>query len=74
VRERRSKQKFGRKGFAVGLFAGLVFVAYKAFRYPGSLNRSDAMLCVAVVLAFGLVGGVLGATLGAVIESIDRDN
>src|SRR5438876_12451181 len=42
-----------RKGFAWGLFAGVLFVAYKAVKYPGSLGRANWPVCLAVVLSFG---------------------
>jgi len=68
----RSKQKHRGAGFAIGLFAGVLFVAYKAFKYPGSINRSDAMLCVALILSFGLAGGLVGWALGALFGSSNR--
>ena len=68
----RSKQKLRRTGFAVGLFAGALFVAYKAFKYPGSINRSNAMPCVALILSFGLAGGLVGWAFGALFGSSNR--
>ncbi len=72
--EHRSKREFRRKGFAFGLFAGVLYVAYREFKYAGSINRNEAMLCVAVVLAFGLIGGIIGVALGAVCGASDRDD
>jgi len=74
VHERRSKQKFRRRGFALGIFAGVLFIAYKAFKYPGSIDRADALLCLALVLSMGLVGGLIGMALGKIFGSSDRDN
>ena len=73
MRERRMKQRFARRGFRWGLVAGLLFVAYKAFKYPGSINRRDAMFCIAVVLTFGLAGGLIGMALGTVLDLSDSD-
>jgi len=73
MRERPMKQRFARRGFLWGLVAGILFVAYKTFKYPGSINRSDAMLCVAVVLSFGLAGGLIGMALGTVFGLSDGD-
>jgi hypothetical protein len=73
MRERPTKQRFARGGFLWGLVAGLLFVAYKIFKYPGSINRSDAMLCVAVVLCFGLAGGLIGMALGTAFNLSDGD-
>ena len=67
----RSKQKLRRAGFAVGLAAGVLFLAYKEFKYSGSINRSNAMLCVALILSFGLAGGLVGWGLGALFGSSD---
>ena len=63
--EPRLKQRLRRKGFASGLFAGILFIAYKVFKYPGSIDRDDALPCFAVVLTFGLVGGLIGSVFGA---------
>ena len=68
------KQKFRRRGFALGLSAGIVFIAYKLFKYPGSINRTDALLSFALVLSFGLAGGLVGLGLGAIFGSSDREN
>ena len=65
VRDLMAKQKLRRKGFASGLFAGILFAAYKVFKYPGSIARDDVLPCVAVVLSFGLVGGLIGSVFGA---------
>ena len=73
MRERPMKQRFARRGFLWGLVAGLLFVAYRAFKYPGSINRSDTMLCIAVVLSFGFVGGLIGVALGTVFGLSDGD-
>jgi len=69
VRDLMAKQKLRRKGFGFGFFAGILFIAYQVFKYPGSINRDDALLCVAVVLSFGLVGGLIGSVFGAIRRS-----
>ena len=69
--EPRLKQKLRRKGFASGLFAGVLFAAYKVFKYPGSIARDDVLPCVAVVLSFGLVGGLIGSVFDAIFGSSD---
>jgi len=74
VQERRSEQKFRRRGFALGVFAGLLFIAYKALKYPGSIDRRDSLLCFALVLSIGLIGGLIGFGLGKIFGSSDRDN
>jgi len=66
VHERRSEQKFRRRGFALGVFAGVLFI--------GSIDRRDALLCLALVLSMGLVGGLIGFALGKIFGSSDRDN
>ena len=74
MRKRRSIKKARRKGFAFGLFSGVLFVAYRELKNPGTINRRDLPLCVAVVLAFALVGGLIGLALGAMSGSADRDD
>ena len=74
MRKRGSKQELRRKGFAFGLLSGVVFVAYREFKNPGSINRKDLILCVAVVLAFALVGALIGVALGAMSGLPDRDD
>jgi len=74
VHERRSEQKFRRRGFALGVFAGVLFIAYKVLKYPGSIDRRDALLCLALVLLMGLVGGLIGLALRKIFGSSDRDN
>jgi len=68
------KQNIRRKGFVWGLFAGVLFIAYKVFKYPGSITRSDMLLCLAVVLSSGLAGGLVGLVLGAIFCSSDGKN
>ena len=63
-----------RRGFALGVFAGVLFIAYKLLKYPGAIDRHDALLCLALVLTVGLVGGLIGLALGRMFGSIDRDN
>jgi len=63
-----------RKGFAWGLFAGVLFVAYKAVKYPGSLGRANWPVCLAVVLSFGLASGLIGSVLGAIFGRSGRKN
>jgi len=74
VQERRSEQKFRRRGFAMGVFVGGLFIAFKLLKYPGSIDRRDSLLCLALVLAIGLVGGLIGFGLGKIFGSSDRDN
>jgi len=74
VQQRRSEQKFRRRGFALGVLAGVLFIAYKVLKYPGSIDRGDALLCLALVLSMGLVGGLIGMALGKIFGSSDRDN
>ena len=74
MQQRRSEQKFRRRGFALGVFAGVLFIAYKVLKYPGSIDRRDALLCLALVLSMGLVGGLIGLALGRILGSSDRDN
>ncbi len=74
MHERRSEQKFRRRGFALGVFAGVLFIAYKVLKYPGSIDRRDALLCLALVLLMGLVGGLIGLALRKIFGSSDRDN
>jgi hypothetical protein len=74
VRERPSKQKFARKGFAVGLFAGLAFIVFKVLKTPGSIPRNDLLLALGVILLCGIVGGLIGSVLGAVFGSSNRDD
>lgn len=69
--EPRVKQRFKRKGFVGGLVGGVLFIAYKLFKHPGSIDRNDLLLCLAVVLAFGLAGGLIGLALGAIFRSSD---
>ena len=74
MHERRSEQKFRRRGFALGVFAGVLFIAYKVLKYPGSIDRRDALLCLALVLAIGLLGGLIGLALGKIFGSSHRGN
>jgi hypothetical protein len=74
VQQRRSEQKFRRRGFALGVFGGVLFIAYKVLKYPGSIDRRDALACLALVLSMGLVGGLIGMALGKVRGSSDLDN
>ncbi len=74
MHQRRSERKFRRRGFVLGVFAGLLFIAYKVLKYPGSIDRRDAQLCLALVLSMGLVGGLIGLALGKIFRSSDRDN
>ena len=69
--EPRLKQRLRRKGFAFGFFAGILFIAYQVFKYPGSIARDDVLPFVAVVLSFGLVGGFIGSVFGAIFCSSD---
>ena len=72
VQKRGSDQKFRRRGFALGVLAGALYVAWKVLKYPGSFERRDAMLCLALVLSIGLVGGLLGWALGKMLGPSDR--
>jgi len=74
VHQRRSEQKLRRRCFALGVFAGALFIAYRVLKYPGSIDRRDALLCLALVLSMGLVGGLIGLALGKIFGSSDRDN
>ena len=74
MQQRRSEQKFRRRGFTLGVFGGLLFIAFKVFKYPGSIDRRDALLCLALVLSIGLVGGLIGLALEKIFGSSDRDN
>ena len=74
MHRRRSEQKFRRRGFALGVFAGVLFIAYKVLKYPGSIDRRDALLCLALVFSIGLVGGLIGLALEKIFGSSDRDN
>jgi len=67
-------RKFRRRGFVVGVLGGVLFIAYKVLKYPGSIDRRDALLCLALVLAMGLVGGLIGFALGKIFGSSHRDN
>lgn len=58
-----AKQRFARKGFFSGLFAGAIFVVYKVVTHTGSIPRSDIGISLAVVLLFGLIGGLIGRAL-----------
>ena len=73
VRERRSKRRFKRPGFACGAFAGALFIAFKVLKTPGSIPRSDLLLALGVILLCGIVGGLIGSVLGAVFGSSDPD-
>ena len=71
--QRRSQQKFRRRGFALGVFGGALFITYKVFKYPGSIDRRDALLCLALVLSMGLAGGLIGMALRRMFASSDRE-
>jgi hypothetical protein len=51
-----------------------MFIAYKVLKYPGSIDRRDALLCLALVLSIGLVGGLIGFVLGKICGPSDREN
>ena len=72
-KRRRSEQKLRRRGFALGVFAGVLFIAYKVLKYPGSIDRRDALLCLALVLSMGLAGGLIGMALWKMFASSDRE-
>ena len=74
VQQSRPGQKFRRRGFALGILGGALFIVWKALKYPGSIDRHDAWVCVGVVLLTGLVGGLIGLLLGKLFGSSDRDN
>ena len=74
MHERRSEQKPRRRGFALGVFAGVLFIAYRLLKYPGSIDRRDALLCLALVLSMGLLGELIGLALGRIFGASDRDN
>jgi hypothetical protein len=74
VEPRRSKQKFKRAGFAGGVFAGVVFIAFKVLKSPGSIPRSDLLLALALILLCGLVGSLIGSALGVLFGSSHRDD
>ena len=74
MQERRSEQKFRRLGFALGVFAGGLFIAFRLLKYPGSIDRRDALLCLALVLSIGLIGGLIGLVLGKIFDSSNQDN
>ena len=74
MQERRSEQKFRRRGFALGVFAGGLFIAFRLLKYPGSIDRRDALLCLALVLSIGLIGGLIGLVLGKIFGSSNQDN
>lgn len=74
MQERRSEQKFRRRGFTLGIFAGVLFIVFKLLKYPGSIDRRDALLCLALILSMGLVGGLLGLALGKIFGSSGRDD
>ena len=69
-----SKRKFRRRGFTLGVLGGVLFIAYKLLKYPGSIDRRDALLCLALVLSTGLVGGLMGMALGKIRDSSDLNN
>ena len=58
----------------MGVFAGGLFIAFKLLKYPGSIDRRDALLCLALVLSIGLIGGLIGLVLGKIFGSSDREN
>jgi len=74
VNRRRSEQAFRRRGFALGVFAGVLFIAYRLLKYPGAIDRHDALLCLALVVSVGLVGGLIGLALGKIFGPVDRDD
>jgi len=65
--------KFRRRGFVGGLLAGVLFVAVKVLKHWGSISRNDAVLCLAVILSFGLVGGLIGLALSALSNASGRE-
>ncbi len=74
MRQRRPELKLRRRGFVVGVFGAALFIAYKALKYPGSIERGDALLCLVLVLSSGLVGGMMGRVLGKIFGPSDQDN
>jgi len=74
VQERRSEQKFRRRGFTLGIFAGVLFIVFKLLKYPGSIDRRDALRCLALVLSMGLLGGLIGLALGRIFGASHRGN
>ena len=58
----------------MGLLGGVLLIAYKLLKYPGSMDRRDALLCLAFVLSIGLAGGIIGMALGKIRGSSDLDN
>ena len=74
MNQSRSEQKYRRRGFALGAFGGVLFIAYKVLKYPGSIDRRDALFCLALVLSMGLVGGLIGMALKKMRGSSDLDN
>ncbi len=58
----------------MGVLAGVLFIAYKVLKYPGSIDRGDALPCLALVLSMGLLGGLIDLALGRIFGASDRDN
>ena len=59
------------KGFAVGCVLGVLFVAYRIFKYGGG-SRSELPDYVAVSLAFGVTGAILGWGVHLIRERLRR--
>ena len=59
------------RGFLSGVVAGLLFIAFRLFKYGGA-TRNDFSIYVAVLLSFGVVGAILGGIGGLIWERIRK--
>ncbi len=47
------------RAFVVGLVSGLLFVAFRLFKYGAGGSRSEFPIYVATILSFGIAGAIL---------------
>ena len=72
MRNHMVMRKIGYRGFAFGSLLGLLFVAYKLFKYSGGGTRDDVPTYLAMILSCGILGAMGGYLIAWIIRLLRK--